>query len=101
VTSCDRGCGVIGGTNVGSGASLIVTAGAITCAGAGGGGGATGCGSFAPITAQPPTVAANDAAVINIFTPGALVAGFLVALVMLVLMFGFVFILVFRFMFAV
>jgi hypothetical protein len=82
VTSCDRGWGVIGGTSVGSGASLIVTAGATACADTGT---AAGCGSVALMTAQPPNVAASDAAVMNSFTPGALVAGFLaIGLVMVV-----------------
>jgi hypothetical protein len=83
VTTC--GWGVIGGTSVGSGASLIVTTGAAACTGAGVGVG-VGSRSSALITAQPPSVAASDAAVINSFTPGALVAGFLEGLVMIITM---------------
>jgi hypothetical protein len=80
VTSC--GWGVIGGTSVGSGASLIVTAG--TAAACSGTGAVTGLGSLALINAQPPSVAANEAAVMNILTPGALVLGFLADLVMVI-----------------
>lgn len=72
------------GTSVGRGASLIENTGATTCAEAGGCIGCVGCTgavSFALINAQPPTVAANEAAVMSIFTPGPPVLGFLLGLI--------------------
>lgn len=64
------------GTSVGNGASLIESTGATACAAAGGCTAGIGLVSFALINAQPPTVAANEAAVISIFTPGVPVLGF-------------------------
>ena len=76
---------MIGGTNVGSGASLIVTVREVACPGAGAGI-VTGFASVLLIKAQPPSVAANEAAVISILTPGALEAGFLVGLLAVMIM---------------
>ena len=72
-TNCDAAGG---GTSVGNGASLTDNTGAgsgrlsttADCA---------GVLSFELSSAQPPTVAASDAAVISILTPGTPVAGFL------------------------
>ncbi len=72
VTHCACGdCGA-GGTNVGSGARVIESAGACAWGAAGCG---AGCTSVALSSAQPPNVAATEAAVINTFIPGALVVG--------------------------
>lgn len=76
---------------MGSGASLIDTVRGTTCSGAAEAGVGAGFVALPLMTAQPPSVAANDAAVINTFTPGALVTGFLVDLVMIVAVIVFVF----------
>jgi hypothetical protein len=66
---------------VGNGGSLIETveaaAGTTACVVAADGAGCAGRVSLALMTAQPPIVAATEAAVMNIFTPGIPVVGFL------------------------
>ena len=76
VTNCE--CGT-NGTNVGNGARLIIRIGASACDAAcdavcGAVGNvddcAAGCTSFALSNAQPPSVAASEAAAMSVFTPG-------------------------------
>ena len=76
VTNCE--CGT-NGTSVGKGARLIIRVGASACGAAcdavcGAVGNvddcAAGCTSFALSNAQPPSVAASEAAAMSVFTPG-------------------------------
>lgn len=76
----------------------MVTAGGVTCSGSGA---EVGLGSLALIKAHPPSVAASEAAVINSFTPGALVLAFLTGLVMIVAMFVFMLAILFAVIIAV
>ena len=72
VTNCE--CGT-SGTSVGKGARLISRVGASACDAVCGAAGnaedcAAGCASFALSKAQPPSVAASEAAAMSVFTPG-------------------------------
>jgi hypothetical protein len=77
VTSRDENAGV--GTSVGNGSRLIVNVGADDWTGVADGDDDVLL--FVPNMAQPPTVAASDAAVSNTLTPGAPAAGRLAGLV--------------------
>lgn len=73
VTNCE--CGT-NGTSVGNGARLIICVGASACDAVCGTAGnvedcAAGCASCALSKAQPPSVAASEAAAMSVFTPGA------------------------------
>jgi hypothetical protein len=73
VTNCERGTN---GTSVGKGARLINRVGASACDAVCGAVSnvddcAAGCATFALSKAQPPSVAASEAAAMSVFTPGA------------------------------